>query len=1226
MKDKPQPRKDLFAMKSDMFTRNNTTRKEKTMRDTIMTTIRQNVRRTVLAALACLCMFAFGLAVPVAFAAEPSATAPAATALPKPDLSKPVWVIIQCDKTTPPTLTEEQKKTVGGLFNGPFFGWPTGVGFALEGSRVTRPWLSNLFWNGGGKGPDLNTWSHTPISFLEISGQQVFKDTFSSVRATIEDGRLTATMKGTYHYPGLHVPAPVVFDLQLNGTLDGAKIEGTWKGTISGLPLQGTCVGAVLPAASAALDPRNAVYQIQFPKPNLTAVVEVRDGKGVSGLARLLPSRENKSAASLTKTLAVDAAGLTVSVGEPGAAGCTGTLKGKVAIAGLGDLAIGEIEVSPTGFGGSLLAGAPNGSTVGVRAYPIDDPVASQWKRWMQAIWNGTAPVEPALADQARADADARVGLPPPGQTTQFLHRYPGGPEIPSFIYAPWFDFQPVTGAKQYRFAIGQATFEAAEPTAWLSPVWKDLPVGNHTVTLTALDADGKPLGEPQKRRFDKRAPFGGEVARSVTDEDLALELALRYPRTLAARHYGNIVSLWAVLTSPPHDPIRCYAIRITHDPFAVLARWSADPAERARAAHLAEVWKTVYIPTLRSSPLGTREDYYSFGFVKETLNNYLSAHEATGRRQLLDEARHWAAVHARLIQPNGSWTWVDYTGEFHKGVWSPFINASSFFGRSTMDHDAAPYVNFFGRLRKITGDDRHRDTELKGAHWLMHNGLRTGYWPHQQQQSDSADSYLANVMAVESLEYLLERAPATVGSVALAEDLARSIEDRWIDWGPVSVVHGGNFFNTTPLPMAVNYLRLYRATGRPIYRAKAEALFHSYLINRDPVLGLPPGFLGPTISFDRYQAESDDPAWALRYLELRRALDTTPPAKPLPPDGAVTVLRLQHGVAKAEPIGQHLDMKLNRLASPAPQRAADPVFVYLDVQGGKVRQAIATTPTWDGPILDYPQPGRLHWQEGMALFHTVDASKLTVGPQGIGGEVVVQLKAPMPESKPVATTFRIEATQDGRVWSGRHDGGRVDGEMRPSAAAKAGRLWFEVDRAVTGGEPWQNWALAQLDLPGATAMPGRAPRWLGNGNAGWSAEVQTAEVALTDTALSGTMKAKVNYFGFRDGLKEDAKYHLTAFEQGLSFLAYWNTSEKFFGKKGGKSEPHRAEGSYSMKITPKPLGEHIEYVTSSKPVTPGDYEYRFTGHRLGDVVAGTVTIKGPDGKEHTCQFLGGVE
>ena len=117
-------------------------------------------------------------------------------------------------------------------------------------------------------------------------------------------------------------------------------------------------------------------------------------------------------------------------------------------------------------------------------------------------------------------------------------------------------------------------------------------------------------------------------------------------------------------------------------------------------------------------------------------------------------------------------------------------------------------------------------------------------------------------------------------------------------------------------------------------------------------------------------------------------------------------------------------------------------------------------------------------------------------------------------------------------------------------------------------------------------------------------------------------MNAKVTYFGFRDGLKEDAKYHQETWEKGLSFLAYWNTSEKFFGKKTGGNK----EGAYTMHIKPKPLGEHIEYATSSKPVIPGDYQYRFTGQRIGAVVAGTVTVKSPDGKEHTCQFLGGVE
>jgi hypothetical protein len=37
-----------------------------------------------------------------------------------------------------------------------------------------------------------------------------------------------------------------------------------------------------------------------------------------------------------------------------------------------------------------------------------------------------------------------------------------------------------------------------------------------------------------------------------------------------------------------------------------------------------------------------------------------------------------------------------------------------------------------------------------------------------------------------------------------------------------------------------------------------------------------------------------------------------------------------------------------------------------------------------------------------------------------------------------------------------------------------------------------------------------------------------------------------------------------------------------------------------------------------SETVTPGERKHRLDGRRLGDVVAGTVTVKGPDGKEHT--------
>jgi hypothetical protein len=1150
------------------------------------------------------------LAAVTAVAAEPrTATESKPVA---PDLSKPVWVIIQCDKTAPPQMTAEQKKAAGGLVHGPFFYHTAGLGFGLEQGKVTRPWLSTLDWYGAGDGADTRAWSHAPLSFLGKGRDLV--DTFTQAQAAFEGGRFTAKMKGTYNYPELHVAAPIVFDLELAGAVAGTKVEGTWKGTIGGFACQGTCIGAILPATSAAFDPANAIYQIVSSKQDVAAVVEVRGGRGVSGLAR-------RSQADVAKLLEVDASGLTVTAGEPDVNGRGGKLNGMLRIAGVGDLAVEGLEVGAVGT--SYRGKSMEGGQIGVRAYRMDDPVAAQWKRWMQALYAGTAPVDPAIAEQARNEADAIVCLPPPGQATQFLHRYGG--YSPRFIYAPWFDFQTVAGARKYRFTVRQATFEAETPTAWLSPIWKGLPLDQHTVTLTALDADGKPLGEPQKRQFAKRAPFGGEVARGLADETLALELALRYPRALAERHYGNIVSLWAEIASPPHDPPSMSAIRTAHDPFAVIARWSPDPVERARAARLADAWKTLWIPQMRKSPFGCIDDYYSFGFIQQTLNDYLTAHEATGNPRLLDEVRHWSAVHGRLIQPNGSWTWI-FEPRFTSDVWAPFWNRSSFFGRPTMDHNAALYINFFGRLRKFTGDDRHRDAELKGMHWVLHNSLRTGYWERQQQQSD-ADANLANTMAIECLEYLLERAPATVANVAVAEDLARYIEDRWIEWGPISRISHGTMTNTGQLPMALNYLRLWRATGKALHRAKAEALFHSYLLEHDPVLGLPQQNLkgDGAFTFNRFMAEADDPAWALRYVDLRRTLDKMPAGKPLSPDHAVAVLRLQHGVAKAEPIGLSLDMQLQRFAAKSPQRAADAVILYVDARGGKARHAFAATPTWGGPILDYPQCGRLHWQEGMALFHAVDASKLTVGPQGIQGDVVVQLKPPLPDRQPVATTYRIEAALDGRMLSGRYDGGRVDGELRPAVVDKAERLWFQLDRAVGGGEPWQNWALAQLDMPGVAPKKDRAPRWLGNGNAGWSAEVQAAEVKIADETVHGTMQVQVNYVGFRDGLKKDVKYHLEAWEQGLSFLAYWNTSQKFFGKQTG-APWGGDEGKYTLNINPKPLGEHIEYVTSSKPVTPGQYEYRFDGRRLGDVVAGTVTVKGPDGKEHTCQFLGGVE
>jgi hypothetical protein len=200
-------------------------------------------------------------------------------------------------------------------------------------------------------------------------------------------------------------------------------------------------VGAILPAASTVLDPANAVSQIVDQKQNVGVVVEVRGGKGVSGLARRIRVPANESSAILTKAHEVDPAGLTVTVEAPAAAGPGARLNGTIKVAGADDLDIKDLALTPTGYGGNAICVGQNfsGGTfrekgdLGVRAYPIDDPVASQWKRWMQATYAGTVPVEPVIAEATRREAETLVCLPPRQQATQFLHRYAGF--SPSFIW-----------------------------------------------------------------------------------------------------------------------------------------------------------------------------------------------------------------------------------------------------------------------------------------------------------------------------------------------------------------------------------------------------------------------------------------------------------------------------------------------------------------------------------------------------------------------------------------------------------------------------------------------------------------------------------------------------------------------------------------------------------------------------------------------------------------------
>ncbi len=105
----------------------------------------------------------------------------------------------------------------------------------------------------------------------------------------------------------------------------------------------------------------------------------------------------------------------------------------------------------------------------------------------------------------------------------------PGGAQSPfwngqgrQFIHVPSFAFKAVPGAKEYRFdakASDSKTYSIKSPSQFanLAEIWKEMPVGVITLTVSALDDSGSVIGKAQERIFYKAEPFEGFYHCSVS-------------------------------------------------------------------------------------------------------------------------------------------------------------------------------------------------------------------------------------------------------------------------------------------------------------------------------------------------------------------------------------------------------------------------------------------------------------------------------------------------------------------------------------------------------------------------------------------------------------------------------------------------------------------------------------------------------------------------------------
>ncbi|GDY12875.1 hypothetical protein LBMAG53_17530 [Planctomycetota bacterium] len=1174
----------------------------------------------------------------LAYLASASFTLMAADALPlgklpppKLDYSKPIQFDVQF---SPVVFPQDTPKEVRG---NPL---PAIIGGYLEGGKVTgayAPDISHIYH--AGASPDQFEWDLCPYGPRHGTGSRdAQREKFTSSTLRMTDAQVEGTWRFNYiSTKDSGKTTSPVYEISIQATATSCGYAGTYTGKIADVPVSGDCVLAAHNIPAGVIDPANAIYQILGG--NYAVLVEVQAGKAVQAWAvagvvsaeRTWRYRYPGDAVAATFLFPADASGMSLKITDEGLDGKAVTLGGQITITPEPKTASRMFGPTTLDLSGTVISGAGkirgNGKESKVeqaRSYPLTDPLMARSLALLKETHRGSKPTAPELLAQADQESLRTDVQPGPSEQTRYMQRlWNGGTSGEynyhrSYIYAPWLDLEVVPSAVRYRFDLIDAShentgirplidfFEASSPRVSLLPIWAKVPknLGRNPISslrVTAFDADGKALGKPQECGITRRPAFSQDQI-VTPDPKVLMELAMRQPYHLTTRYYSHLYLTEAVLAAKNGVKPLSYESPHHHLPQTLMVEHEDNPVQRDQYMRLLNTYVDRRMKE-QNEPYFKLPYHYNVGLngvVQETGRNFLNVLDLQPNTELLDRMRLWTRFFSRMQQPSGSWT-ISYRGML--GCTGGYSLGGSFF----LDQPSTPWLPFLARMRQHDNDPTFRAMERaieeKAASWVLNNTLRTGFSENVQQQTLSNDNGHTVPNQIEYVLYVLRHAPPVQRDVVMATDLMRRIEDLFISWEAHAKTRGGNFtFERSLYPIeALCFLELYALTGDPLMRAKSEALVSTYLQDSDPWNGSN-GLSGLTskMNYDRFIQETDDPDWIVRWVHRDRELRATPPS------------------AAPE---QHLTVTLDQLID-----GIDRVVLDLALADGRVTQALARTPTWDGPGINFYQPGTVHTRPGKAFFHSVDASGLKLSAEGLSGTVKLTLKPPQSDTL-ISMIAEISAKRHAlRGWRGTwkqdNNQGRVEGVTLVDAVVKGPQqIFVKVNDALSGGEAWQNWTLAGAVLPSTGSATGAT---LINPNAGWTAQA----TGLKDCILNGdtftmSMDGEVTWHGVAERIPKDETQttytYKTTPESNQALLAHWELS---INKNNSSLYcPFLKPGTGDLSADGK-----LIYQTDSKPVTPGKYRLKLDGKRLGNILFGMATITGPDGRESVRQFLGDVE
>ncbi len=442
------------------------------------------------------------------------------------------------------------------------------------------------------------------------------------------------------------------------------------------------------------------------------------------------------------------------------------------------------------------------------------------------------------------------------------------------FIFAPAFDFPTIQGAASYRFTVTHLpsgknlSFNSPNPSAPLSPVWRELPAGQIILKVEGLDDDGKFLALTGLKKFYRAATFAGPYHEPMLDYRESAKRALGYLFQL------DPYQQWLTTDEPDYSygyyryPSKIIGAVVKG--MSLYAQLSPENEEQAlliaekAAKHLLHLSEPAGAPLEFFPPTYAVSDVKIAGTGREAEgtsrkyagqimmfmpaivgDTYLDLYEATEKEVYFRAATRIADTYVQLQLPSGSW----------------YLKMQVKNGSPITKNVCVPIriIDFLDRLEEQYNLQQYHTASRRAFRWIIENPLKTFNWEGQFEDVPPTKPYvnLTRAQAVLIAGYLLDHAKEDQGYITFAEELLRFSEDQFVVWdqqGPQYYRRHNNLHRTnnwiTPCvleqyhfyvpigasaaKMITGWQKAYAATGNDLYLAKARTLANTMTVAQD--------------------------------------------------------------------------------------------------------------------------------------------------------------------------------------------------------------------------------------------------------------------------------------------------------------------------------------------------------------------------------------------------------